>query len=161
MKLKITAIVSALALLCTPAFARQTGLALLISGTDGSSTGFCLNEMPVLSFTNSELVVKFQGNTETFPKEDIRLLSYVNASDFPTGITAPSANPNFSVTYYENGVAVITPVAQNIIVCNVSGAVLLEKQANENSRTEISYSDFPAGVYILKCGNHSCKFFVK
>ena len=159
MKIQLIQSLFAGALLCAPLTGVQAeNLDLLLSKTDGSQIRYSLKELPTLTFDEASLHVTYQGSVTDFRWTDITSYAYVESAQ--TGIQS-SESKQQRVTYHESGITLYTPTSQPYALYTLSGLQLLQKQTGDNSHTEIRYADFESGTYILRCGSHTYKFYVR
>ena len=161
MKSRILQILSVFLLLGGPVSAESFRPALLITHADGSSVKYSLEKLPVLSFQDEVLQVKFQGQTSQYPRTDLESLIYVDDPLIPSAIGSAGQQPALAVTFYDRSLSVYTPESVLLSVFTLDGKRVWDRQGTAGSRTRLEYADLLPGVYVLKCGSHTYKFVVR
>lgn len=135
---------------------------LVVHRTDGSKHVARVRELDRLAFTSSgiELRPAFAGTTEYFPYGEVEKIA-VDYEGTQTGVVAPEGAPT-SVRAFPS------PATEYIIVSGQVGAdgIRIYNTAGEcivsipdYDGGQISVSALPAGLYLVKAGLGSAKFF--
>ena len=128
-------------------------LVLQVWQADGKVMSITLTEQPVTTYSDGQLIIKTTKTTVTFPLEQVVKYTYTDA----TGISTPSAmGSQFSadgesITF--TGLKPNTPV----YLYTVAGQLLKTVTATGQSKTVVSVSRFPVGVYVVKANGVTFK----
>lgn len=128
-------------------------LVLQVWQADGKVMNINLNEQPVTTYSDGQLIITTTKTTVTFPLEQVVKYTYTDA----TGISSPSAmGSEFSadgesITF--TGLKPNTPV----YLYTVAGQLLTTVTATGQSKTTVSVSGFPVGVYVVKANGVTFK----
>lgn len=136
-----------------PSVAKADDMVLQVWQADGKVMSINLNEQPVTTYSDGQLIIKTTKTTFTFPLEQVVKYTYTDA----TGISTPSAmGSQFSadgesITF--TGLKPNTPV----YLYTVAGQLLKTVTATGQSKTVVSVSRFPVGVYVVKANGVTFK----
>ena len=136
-----------------PSEARADDMVLQIWQTDGKVMNINLNEQPVTTYSDGKLIIKTTKTTVTFPLEQVVKYTYSDA----TGISSPStigsefSADGESITF--TGLKPNTPV----YLYTVAGQLVKTVTATGQSKTVVSVSSFPVGVYVVKANGVTFK----
>ena len=128
-----------------PSVAKADDMVLQVWQADGKVMSINLNEQPVTTYSDGQLIIKTTKTTVTFPLEQVVKYTYTDA----TGISTPSAmGSQFSadgesITF--TGLKPNTPV----YLYTVAGQLVKTVTATGQSKTVVSVSSFPVGVYVV------------
>ena len=128
-------------------------LVLQVWQADGKVMNINLNEQPVTTYSDGQLIITTTKTTVTFPLEQVVKYTYTDA----TGISSPEAvgskvsADGESITF--TGLKANTPV----YLYTVAGQLLTTVTANGQSKTTVSVSGFPVGVYVVKANGVTFK----
>ena len=119
---------------------------LQIWQSDGKVVNIDLNEQPVTTYSDGNLIITTTRTTITYPLEKVVKYTYVSAE----GIESLDAmNTKFSQdgeTLIFSGLAQGTEIA----VYASSGQMMRKTKAGSQTKTTVSVSDLPPGVYLVK-----------
>ena len=128
-------------------------LVLQVWQANGKVMNISLNEEPRTTYSDGQLIITTTKTTVTFPLEEVVKYTYADAS----GISSPNAvGSEFSAdgeTITFTGLKPNTPV----YVYSVAGQLLTTVTATGQSKTKISVSQFPVGVYVVKANGVTYK----
>ena len=136
-----------------PSVAKADDMVLQVWQADGKVMSINLNEQPVTTYSDGQLIIKTTKTTVTFPLEQVVKYTYTDA----TGISTPSAmGSQFSadgesITF--TGLKPNTPV----YLYTVAGQLLKTVTSTGQSKTVVSVSRFPVGVYVVKANGVTFK----
>ena len=126
---------------------------LQIWQSDGKVVNIDLNEQPVATYLDGNLIITTTKTTITYPLEKVVKFTYVSAE----GIESIDAmNTKFSQdgeTLTFSGLAQGTEIA----VYASSGQMMRKTKVGSQSKTIISVSDLPLGVYLVKVNSFTYK----
>lgn len=136
-----------------PFVAKADDLVLQVWQADGKVMNINLNEQPVTTYSDGQLIITTTKTTVTFPLEQVVKYTYTDA----TGISSPEAvgskmsADGESITF--TGLKPNTPV----YVYSVAGQLLTRVTATGQAKTVVSVSRFPVGVYVVKANGVTFK----
>ncbi len=128
-------------------------LVLQVWQADGKVMNINLNEQPVTTYSDGQLIITTTKTTVTFPLEQVVKYTYTDA----TGISSPEAvgskvsADGESITF--TGLKANTPV----YLYTVAGQLVNTVTATGQSKTTVSVSGFPVGVYVVKANGVTFK----
>jgi len=122
-------------------------MALKIWQSDGQVMTISLDDEPKTSYSDGNLIIKTNKTTVTFPLE--KVLKYTYVTD-PTGISSPqtvsSKLSSDGQTLTFTGLRANTQIA----LFNMAGQLLRTINSGDQSKTVVSLSNLPVGVYVVK-----------
>jgi len=128
-------------------------LVLQVWQADGKVMNINLNEQPVTTYSDGQLIITTTKTTVTFPLEQVVKYTYTDA----TGISSPEAvgskmsADGESITF--TGLKANTPV----YLYTVAGQLVKTVTATGQSKTIVSVSRYPVGVYVVKANGVTFK----
>ena len=130
---------------------------LIVWMKNGQKVYFNLSEEPETTFENGKLAIKTTRTTVYYQLENV--LRYTYDGDI-TDVVGPKLRPN-EIRFMQgtdqmafDGLADGTQLE----IYSLDGMKLGTMQAKGGERTTISFTNRPAGTYIVKVGNASYKF---
>lgn len=133
--------------------AMADNLVLQVWQADGKVMNINLNEQPVTTYSDGQLIITTTKTTVTFPLEQVVKYTYTDA----TGISSPEvvgskmSADGESITF--TGLKPNTPV----YLYTVAGQLVKTVTATGQSKTTVSVSGFPVGVYVVKANGVTFK----
>lgn len=128
-------------------------LVLQVWQADGKVMNINLNEQPVTTYSDGQLIITTTKTTVTFPLEQVVKYTYTDA----TGISSPEAVGSKMSADGESiiftGLKANTPV----YLYTVAGQLVKTVTATGQSKTTVSVSGFPIGVYVVKANGVTFK----
>lgn len=128
---------------------------LVILQKDGSKVSYDLDELPVTTFTTTDLVITTKTATINYPLSTIHRYTFEGV---PEGIDDEKVG---GINVFHNGDNIIVkglPYGKTVGVYSVDGIQLMTKRSDGSKQTTLSHSQLPAGVYIIKADNITYKF---
>jgi hypothetical protein len=128
-------------------------LVLQVWQANGKVLNISLNEEPRTTYSDGQLIITTTKTTVTFPLEEVVKYTYTDA----TGISSPEAvgsefsSDGESITF--TGLKSNTPV----YLYTVAGQLVKTVTATGQSKTVVSVSKFPVGVYVVKANGVTFK----
>ena len=127
---------------------------LIVSSTDGKTTEYRLEERPVLSFDNTDLIIKTSQITVNTPVSELKGISYGKRL---SGITSPETD-GCILSYVDNLLMLSNPGRDCALqVFALDGVILLSEQCTAVGSASVSLAGLPAGVYIAHAADKSIK----
>jgi hypothetical protein len=115
--------------------------------SDGTVVSFNLDEVPVTTYSDGNLVIKTTKTTVTYPLEQVRKYTYSSVTD---ALSAPKSE---SATLSQDGETLTFTGLKSqtqISVYNVSGQLVRTLKARGLGKTTVSVANLPVGVYVVK-----------
>jgi hypothetical protein len=128
-------------------------LVLQVWQANGKVLNISLNEEPRTTYSDGQLIITTTKTTVTFPLEEVVKYTYTDA----TGISSPEvvgskmSADGESITF--TGLKANTPV----YLYTVAGQLVKTVTATGQSKTVVSVSKFPVGVYVVKANGVTFK----
>ena len=126
---------------------------LQIWQADGQVVIINLNEEPVTTYSEGNLIITTTKGVISYPLENVVKYTYISAD----GISSPEGmNTKFSQdgeTLIFSGLTQGTEIA----VYSSAGLVMHKVKAGIQSKTTVSISDLPPGVYLVKVNSATYK----
>ena len=128
---------------------------LVVWQKDGSKVSYDLDEVPMTTFTTTDLVITTKTATINYPLSTIHRYTY---EGLPSSVTNATAD-GISISHDGNNI-IIKGLAsgKTAAVHSMDGIRLWANRANGSDRLVLSLSQLPAGVYIIKADNITYKF---
>lgn len=126
---------------------------LQIWQSDGQVVTINLNEEPMTTYSEGNLIITTTKAVISYPLENVVKYTYISAD----GITTlESMNTKFS---QDGETLTFTGLAQGteIAVYASSGQMMHRTKAGSNTKTIVSVSDLPPGVYLVKVNSVTYK----
>lgn len=136
-----------------PFFAQGT---IIIHQKDGQKCGFGFEDKPVITYTDTHLVLKTTNTEVQYP---LAFLNKITFSDYDTAVQIIHDSNNSPEMTLDNFDICITGAKPNTAVSIVdSGGKTLDNfQIDANGTTTFNIEKLPQGVYIIKADNFTCK----
>lgn len=141
------------------AIAEQNLTHLVVSTKEGNRVGYSLREEPILSFTDSDLVITTTNVDINYPLSDIAQITY--GDDVVSGIVNLYMDKQNLRIESENIILTCLNEYDHITIFSLNGELIFEKYLQESSKYQIPLSQFPKGVYIIKTINNTYKISIK
>ena len=136
--------------------ASAQGQYLVLTQGDGTVGKFLLADQPVITFSESNLVVTCGSETLTTPMAGLKT-SYEDAT---TAVEHPTFNERPTISFGEASFEGLK-AGSNISVYAIDGRVLATTKADEEGRASIQLSGLGQGVVILRTPTRSYKITLK
>lgn len=136
-----------------PSISKADDMVLQVWQSDGKVLNINLNEEPVTTYADGKLIITTTKTTVTFPLEQVVKYTYTSA----TGISSPAAMS--SVVSADGETVTFTGLKPGTVVSlySVAGQLLTTVTATGQSKTTVSVSRFPVGVYVVKANGVTYK----
>lgn len=133
---------------------------LVLKMADETTAEFKLDDTPVVSFEDGQLLVKSASATGSYDQSDVTEF-YFKKYDPSTGISK-ALGSNFSFVYDDNANVVISGTkAAKASLYTIDGKLVKSQKVNGGNAT-VSVVDCQAGVYVLNLENeHTFKIIKK
>lgn len=132
---------------------------LVVWAKDGSSTICALKDLPIVSFTETDLLISSQSAEYIFPLENMSRLSY-NYDESSEIYDIKNEEKNIKI----NNNTIIFPSlkANNTIsLFTANGTEIFKKLVSKNGSYSFSIDDLKPGVYLIKVNKSSYKIMKK
>ena len=133
---------------------------LIVWMKNGDKVYFNLVEEPETTFENGLLIIKTTRSTVSYQLENV--LRYTYDGDI-TDVVGPKLRPNEIRFMQGTDQMAFDGLADGTVleIYSLDGMKLGTMQATGGERTTISFTNRPAGTYIVKVGEASYKFLKK
>ena len=149
-KTKLCCSATLLALLLTfllPSAVKADDMVLRVWQADGKVMNIKLSEEPVTTYADGQLIITTTKTTVTFPLEQVVKYTYSDGTD---GISSPATMSSEvsgdGETIVFKGLKPGTPVS----LYTVAGQLVSTVTSAGPSKTSVSVSQLPVGVYVVK-----------
>lgn len=128
---------------------------LVVWQKDGSKVSYDLDEVPMTTFTTTDLVITTKTATINYPLSTIHRYTYEGLLSSVTNATADG----ISISHDGNNIIIKgLSSGKTAAVHSMDGIRLQANRSNGSDRLVLSLSQLPAGVYIIKADNITYKF---
>ena len=147
-----TMLVMTVGFLC-PQDVMADDLVLQVWQANGKVMNISLNEEPVTTYSDGQLIIRTTKTTVTFPLEQVVKYTYADASGIssPEAVGSKVSADGETITF--TGLKANTPV----YLYTVAGQLVNTVIATGQSKTVVSVSKFPVGVYVVKANDMTFK----
>ena len=147
-----TMLVMTVVFLC-PQDVMADDLVLQVWQANGKVMNISLNEQPVTTYSDGQLIIRTTKTTVTFPLEQVVKYTYADASGIssPEAVGSKMSADGETITF--TGLKPNTPV----YLYTVAGQLVNTVIATGLSKTVVSVSKFPVGVYVVKANDMTFK----
>lgn len=137
-----------------PSISKADDMVLRVWQADGKVMNINLSEEPVTTYADGQLIITTTKTTVTFPLEQVVKYTYSDGTD---GISSPSAissevsadGETITFTGLKPGTAVS--------LYTVAGQLVSTVTASGPTKTAVSVSQLPVGVYVVKANGVTYK----
>ena len=126
---------------------------LQIWQSDGKVVNIDLNEQPVTRYADGNLIISTTKTTIAYPLEKVAKYTYISAEGIQSleGMRSKFSQDGETITF--SGLKQGTEIA----VYASSGQMMRKTKAGTQSKTTVSVSDLPPGVYLVKVNSVTYK----
>jgi hypothetical protein len=145
------------ALIVCPSFAQNT---LTIYQKDGQQFSFGFDDKPVITYTDTDLVLKTTKTEVQYPLASVAKFTFTDVEDAVIPIKQDSNAAQLELDGY---VVSITGAKADITVKVISpdGKTLGTYKTDSNGSVTFSIADLPQGLYIINSENLTCRILKK
>ena len=129
---------------------------LIIHQKDGTTFGYGFSEKPVITYTETDLVLTTTKTVVEYPLSALFKFTFSNVETAVSGIKQDIQTPVLSLDNYMVQITGAKP-SQKVSLIDIDGKVLSTFQTDANGSLSFSISDLPKGVYIIKSQSLTCK----
>ena len=149
-------ICSLVALLMCPVFSQNT---LTIHQKDGQQFSFGFEDKPVITYTDTDLVLKTSNTELQYPLASLAKFTFTDVED----AVAPIKEGNSAQLVLDNYVVSITGAKSGIVVSvtGTDGKSLAAYKTDDNGMVTFSVAELPEGTYVIKSESLTCKILKK
>lgn len=140
-------------LFAIPVLAQNT---LTIYQKDGQQFSFGFDEKPVITYSDTLLVLKTTNTVVQYPLLSLLKLSFSDVETSVVTVQNQTITPQLQLEYFFLS---ITGAKPGIIISVISadGKVLHTYKTDSDGYVSFSIADLPEGVYIIKSESLTCK----
>lgn len=128
---------------------------LTIHQKDGSKFGYGFSEKPVITYTETDLVLKTAKTVVEYPLSAILKFTFTDSETAVSDIKGT----NSPVLQLDNNTVYISGVEplQQVSLIDINGKVLSTYKTDANGSISFSITELPEGIYIIKTKSLTCK----
>ncbi len=128
---------------------------LTIHQKDGSKFGYGFSEKPVITYTETDLVLKTAKTVVEYPLSAILKFTFTDSETAVSDIKGT----NSPVLQLDNNTVYISGVEplQQVSLIDINGKVLSTYKTDANGSISFSITELPEGIYIVKTKSLTCK----
>lgn len=129
---------------------------LTIHQKDDSKFGYGFSEKPVITYTETDLVLKTAKTVVEYPLSAILKFTF---TDSETAVSDIKSGTNSPVLQLDNNTVYISGVEplQQVSLIDINGKVLSTYKTDANGSISFSITELPEGIYIIKTKSLTCK----
>jgi hypothetical protein len=144
-------------LLSVPLFSQNT---LTIHQKDGQQLSFGFEDKPVITYTDTDLVLKTTKTEVQYPLASVAKFTFTDVEDAVIPIKQDSNAAQLELDGY---VVSITGAKAdiNVLVIGPDGKTLGTYKTDSDGSVTFSIADLPLGLYIINSENLTCKILKK
>ena len=145
------------ALLVCPVFSQNT---LTIHQKDGQQFSFGLVDKPVITYTETDLVLKTTKTELQYPLASLAKFTFADVDD---AVISIKDDGNLAQLQLDNYVVCITGAKAGISVTVIEsdGKTVDTYKTDDDGSITFSIADLPQGLYIINTENLTCKILKK
>lgn len=145
------------AVAATPLFSQNT---LTIHQKDGQQFSFGFEDKPVITYTDTDLVLKTTKTEVQYPLASVTKFTFTDVEDAVISIKQDSNAAQLELDGY---VVSITGAKAgiNVLVIGPDGKTLDTYKTGSDGNVTFSIADLPQGLYIINSENLTCKILKK
>jgi len=130
---------------------------LTITQKNGDEFSFGFTDKPVVTYTESDLVLTTEKTSVEFPLESLLKFTF---TDQPTDV--PTVETRADLKVWDNTVLLTGLGAETQVqLVAIDGKVVATYKATTEGRLYFSIAELPAGTYIIKSDSINCKILKK
>lgn len=155
--MKRLSIILCTVLLSVPLFSQNT---LTIHQKDGQQLSFGFEDKPVITYTDTDLVLKTTKTEVQYPLASVAKFTFTDVEDAVIPIKQDSNAAQLELDGY---VVSITGAKAdiNVLVIGPDGKTLGTYKTDSDGSVTFSIADLPLGLYIINSENLTCKILKK
>ena len=144
-------------LLAVPMFSQNT---LTIHQKDGQQFSFGLADKPVITYTETDFVLKTTKTEVQFPLATLAKFSFTDVED---AVISIKSDGKTAMLELDNYMVSLTGAKPDVAVTLIGpdGKVVGTYKTDADGSVTFSIADLPQGVYIIKSENLTCKILKK
>lgn len=126
---------------------------LQIWQNDGNVMNINLNDEPVTTYSEGNLLIRTKNSSITYPLEKVKKYTFVSSSDI-------QEINGMGASFSQDGETLIFRNLKentNIEIFTVSGQVIKKINNGKHSKATVSVSNLPIGVYVIKANDLTFK----
>ncbi len=126
---------------------------LQIWQNDGNVMNINLNDEPVTTYSEGNLLIRTKNSSITYPLEKVKKYTFVSSSDI-------QEINGMGASFSQDGETLIFRNLKentNIEIFTVSGQVVKKINNGKHSKATVSVSNLPIGVYVVKANDLTFK----
>ena len=155
--MKRLSIILCTVLLSVPLFSQNT---LTIHQKDGQQFSFGFDDKPVITYTDTDLVLKTTKTEVQYPLASVAKFTFTDVED---AVIPIKQDGNAAQLELDGYVVSITGAKAdiNVLVIGPDGKTLGTYKTDSDGSVTFSVADLPQGLYIINSENLTCKILKK
>ena len=145
------------ALLVCPVFSQNT---LTIHQKDGQQFSFGLEDKPVITYTETDLVLKTTKTELQYPLASLAKFTFADVDDAVISIKDDGNSAKLVLDNYVVNITGTNP-GISVSVIGTDGKSLATYKTDDNGSITFSIAELPEGTYVIKSESLTCKILKK
>lgn len=136
----------------------QDSQVLIVESIDGSKTEYQLDSNPILSFSDTDLIISSDNCIVTFPVVELRGYEF---ADKTSGVLSTETE-NHRISFFNNTLYVYQPTKTiDVNLFSISGILITRLVCKQGKSISIDLSNYPKGVYVASAGSKTIKIILR
>ena len=140
-----------------PLFSQNT---LTIHQKDGQQFNYGFSDKPVITYTESDLVLTTSKTVVEFPLSALSKFTFSDIEDAVIAVKDNSSKPSLSLDEYTVCISGAEP-DQSVTLLSIDGKVLSIYKTGADGSITFSIAELPTGTYIINSESLTCKILKK
>ena len=145
------------ALLVCPVFSQNT---LTIHQKDGQQFSFGFEDKPVITYTDTDLVLKTTKTELQYPLSKLSKFTFTDIDDAVISIKDDANSAKLVLDNYVVNIIGAKP-GISVSVIGTDGKSLASYKTDDNGSITFSIAELPEGTYVIKSESLTCKILKK
>lgn len=144
---------SGILLLSLPLLAQNT---LTVHQKDGQTFSYGFSEKPVITYTDTDLVLTTTRTTVGYPLSSVAKLTFSDDETGVDAVTEDASDARISLDSYTVRISGAKS-GQNVFLTDTSGKPISTYETDQDGSVTFNIADLPQGIYIIKSDSITCK----
>ena len=133
---------------------------LAIQQKDGQEFSFGFEDKPVITYTDTDLVLKTANTDVQYPLASLSKFTFTDLATSADAVRDDIQNPTFDMDDYEISITG-SKAGINVSVISSDGKTIGTYKTGQDGGVKISIADLPQGLYIINSGKLTFKVLKK
>lgn len=133
---------------------------LVIHQKDGQQFSYGFGDKPVITYTESDLVLTTSKTVVEFPLSALSKFTFSDIEDAVIAVKDNSSKPSLSLDEYTVCISGAEP-NQSVTLLSIDGKVLSTYKTDADGSVKFSIAELSAGTYIINSESLTCKILKK